>query len=107
MLTAKGCASGDALWLRAQQSSERFNHRPDTHFLLYADKPALRQKYIEYYNNNTFDIMCMPTTPSTAPPIYSVEPYMLFRGQYLSNRVSASLMNSLMMHGALLACRLK
>lgn len=31
--------------------------------------------------------MCMPATPSTAPPIYSVEPYMLFNGQYLPNRV--------------------
>lgn len=49
----------------------------------------MRQMYIDYYNNNSFDVMCMPTTPSTAPPIYSVEPYMLFNGQYLPNRVSA------------------
>ena len=53
-----------------------------------ADIPAMRQMYIDYYSNNSFDVMCMPTTPSTAPPIYSVEPYMLFRGQYLPNRVS-------------------
>ena len=48
----------------------------------------MRQMYIDYYSNNSFDVMCMPTTPATAPPIYSVEPYMLFRGQYLPNRVS-------------------
>ena len=46
--------------------------------------------------------MCMPTTPATAPPIYSVEPYMYFRGQYLSNRVSASLINMMLI--ASLAC---
>ena len=49
----------------------------------------MRQMYIDYYRNNSFDVMCMPTTPSTAPPIYSVEPYMLFNGQYLPNRVRA------------------
>lgn len=53
-----------------------------------ADRPALRQQYIDMYSNNTFDIMVMPTTPVTAPPIYSVEPYMLFNGQYVSNRVA-------------------
>lgn len=53
-----------------------------------ADRPALRQQYINMYNNNTFDIMVMPTTPVTAPPIYSVEPYMLFNGKYVSNRVA-------------------
>lgn len=98
---------GDALWIKLQQSAEPL-HESDPHFLPHAcaDKPALREKYIEYYNNYTFDIMCMPTTPATAPPIYSVEPYMLFRGQYLSNRVSASLMTRIvMMHGASLACR--
>lgn len=54
----------------------------------FADKPALTRMYIEEYNNNTFDIMVMPTTPITAPPIYSVEPYMLFNGKYVSNRVA-------------------
>jgi len=44
--------------------------------------------YIEEYNNNTFDIMVMPTMPITAPPIYSVEPYMLFNGMYVSNGVA-------------------
>ena len=53
-----------------------------------ADIPALKELYISYFNNNSFDVMCMPMTPSTAPPIYSVEPYMLFNGQYLSNRVN-------------------
>ena len=54
-----------------------------------ADIPAMRQMYVNYYSNNSFDVMCMPTTPSTAPPIYSVEPYMLFNGKYLPNRVSS------------------
>ena len=56
-----------------------------------ADIPAMKQMYIDYYSNNSFDVMCMPTTPATAAPIYSVEPYMLFRGQYLPNRVSTHL----------------
>ncbi|EIE21247.1 amidase signature enzyme [Coccomyxa subellipsoidea C-169] len=51
-------------------------------------KPALQQQYLDLYNNNTVDIMIMPTTPSTAPPIYSVEPYMLYNGKYVSNRVA-------------------
>lgn len=48
---------------------------------MWADRPALRQQYIDYYNNYTFDVMVMPATPVTAPPIYSVEPYMLFNGK--------------------------
>ncbi|CAL8466175.1 g5711 [Coccomyxa elongata] len=56
--------------------------------ILQTYRPALRQQYIDMYNNNTFDIMVMPTTPVTAPPIYSVEPYMLFNGKYVSNRVA-------------------
>lgn len=55
--------------------------------MLHADKPALTQQYKELYFNNSVDIILMPATPSTAPPIYSVEPYMLFNGKYLSNRV--------------------
>lgn len=51
---------------------------------MFTDKPALQQQYLDLYNNNTVDIMIMPTTPSTAPPIYSVEPYMLYNGKYVS-----------------------
>ena len=67
--------------VHVEMSSSLFTHG--------ADIPAMRQMYVNYYSNNSFDVMCMPTTPSTAPPIYSVEPYMLFNGKYLPNRVSS------------------
>ena len=61
------------------------NQRLSSVVCVFTDKPALQQQYLDLYNNNTFDIMIMPTTPSTAPPIYSVEPYMLYNGKYVSD----------------------
>ena len=35
-----------------------------------ADRPALVQQYLQQFDNHTFDVMIMPMTPATAPPIY-------------------------------------
>lgn len=39
-----------------------------------ADRPALVEQYVQYFANNSFDVMVMPMTPATAPPIYGCVP---------------------------------